>query len=60
MAAIPLENAVPWPPSSVPSARSSAARVGFARARVVVVLDELPDRGWRNVEVWWMAGMTEP
>ena len=30
VAAIPLENAVPWPPSSVPSARSSAARVGFA------------------------------
>ena len=30
VAAMPLENAAPCPPSSSPSARSSAARVGFA------------------------------
>ncbi len=30
VAAMPDENAVPWPPSSSPSARSSAARVGLA------------------------------
>ena len=30
VAAMPLENALPKPPSSAPSASSSAARVGFA------------------------------
>ena len=43
VAAIPLENAVPWPPSSCP-ARARAPPRRVRAARVVVVLDELAGR----------------
>jgi hypothetical protein len=59
-AAIPLPNAVPWPPSSSPSASSSARRVGFAAREYSYSPTNSPGAGCTYVEVWWIAGTIDP
>ena len=59
VAAMPEAKAAAWPPSSSPSARSSAVRVGLAAREYSYFSTKSPTPACAYVDVWWIAGMTE-